>query len=204
MWLDNNQSRCYSCFHTIKRSQRGWMGSLPDIELIYLHVPRAFPRFLERGKGIRSGYSDLLQQELWKTIWGQESLVFCPINSIYHFFSYHCEKGHLYYTLTIFFYCHYSVITGFLPCKINIYIYIYLYKIFVFQLLMTPFNKSILFYIWVCLYRKVLSTMTCGFLFLSNDATKSDLKKLPALPTQALKEHPSLAYWWEICSLVQK
>lgn len=30
----------------------------------------------------------------------------------------------------------------------------------------------------------------------SNDATRSDLKKLPALPTQALKEHPSLAYWW--------
>lgn len=29
----------------------------------------------------------------------------------------------------------------------------------------------------------------------SNDATRSDLKKLPALPTQALKEHPSLAYW---------
>uniref|UniRef100_A0A671YB56 FERM domain containing 4A n=1 Tax=Sparus aurata TaxID=8175 RepID=A0A671YB56_SPAAU len=28
----------------------------------------------------------------------------------------------------------------------------------------------------------------------SNDATRSDLKKLPALPTQALKEHPSLAY----------
>uniref|UniRef100_A0A3Q1H1R8 FERM domain-containing protein n=1 Tax=Anabas testudineus TaxID=64144 RepID=A0A3Q1H1R8_ANATE len=27
-----------------------------------------------------------------------------------------------------------------------------------------------------------------------NDATRSDLKKLPALPTQALKEHPSLAY----------
>uniref|UniRef100_A0A8D2ZS96 FERM domain containing 4A n=1 Tax=Scophthalmus maximus TaxID=52904 RepID=A0A8D2ZS96_SCOMX len=27
-----------------------------------------------------------------------------------------------------------------------------------------------------------------------NDAVKSDLKKLPALPTQALKEHPSLAY----------
>ncbi|XP_072551894.1 FERM domain-containing protein 4A isoform X2 [Salminus brasiliensis] len=30
--------------------------------------------------------------------------------------------------------------------------------------------------------------------FTSNDATRSDLKKLPALPTQALKEHPSLAY----------
>ncbi|KAJ8003160.1 hypothetical protein DPEC_G00166510 [Dallia pectoralis] len=28
----------------------------------------------------------------------------------------------------------------------------------------------------------------------SNDVTRSDLKKLPALPTQALKEHPSLAY----------
>ncbi|XP_013867796.1 FERM domain-containing protein 4A isoform X7 [Austrofundulus limnaeus] len=28
----------------------------------------------------------------------------------------------------------------------------------------------------------------------SDDATRSDLKKLPALPTQALKEHPSLAY----------
>uniref|UniRef100_A0A674CHS4 FERM domain containing 4A n=1 Tax=Salmo trutta TaxID=8032 RepID=A0A674CHS4_SALTR len=27
-----------------------------------------------------------------------------------------------------------------------------------------------------------------------NDVTRSDLKKLPALPTQALKEHPSLAY----------
>uniref|UniRef100_A0A3Q3IU00 FERM domain-containing protein n=1 Tax=Monopterus albus TaxID=43700 RepID=A0A3Q3IU00_MONAL len=27
-----------------------------------------------------------------------------------------------------------------------------------------------------------------------NDATRCDLKKLPALPTQALKEHPSLAY----------
>ncbi|XP_049579829.1 FERM domain-containing protein 4A isoform X4 [Syngnathus scovelli] len=30
--------------------------------------------------------------------------------------------------------------------------------------------------------------------FTSNEATRSDLKKLPALPTQALKEHPSLAY----------
>uniref|UniRef100_A0A6Q2XCT5 FERM domain-containing protein n=1 Tax=Esox lucius TaxID=8010 RepID=A0A6Q2XCT5_ESOLU len=30
--------------------------------------------------------------------------------------------------------------------------------------------------------------------FTSNDVTRSDLKKLPALPTQALKEHPSLAY----------
>ncbi|KAG9273025.1 FERM domain-containing protein 4A isoform X2 [Astyanax mexicanus] len=30
--------------------------------------------------------------------------------------------------------------------------------------------------------------------FTSNEATHSDLKKLPALPTQALKEHPSLAY----------
>ncbi|XP_008310143.2 FERM domain-containing protein 4A isoform X5 [Cynoglossus semilaevis] len=30
--------------------------------------------------------------------------------------------------------------------------------------------------------------------FTSNDATRSDLKKLPALPTQALKDHPSLAY----------
>ncbi|CAB1323199.1 unnamed protein product, partial [Coregonus sp. 'balchen'] len=30
--------------------------------------------------------------------------------------------------------------------------------------------------------------------FTSNDMTRSDLKKLPALPTQALKEHPSLAY----------
>lgn len=30
----------------------------------------------------------------------------------------------------------------------------------------------------------------------SDDATRADLKKLPALPTQALKEHPSLAYWW--------
>ncbi|XP_028813848.1 FERM domain-containing protein 4A isoform X8 [Denticeps clupeoides] len=30
--------------------------------------------------------------------------------------------------------------------------------------------------------------------FNSNDNTRADLKKLPALPTQALKEHPSLAY----------
>ncbi|XP_069484022.1 FERM domain-containing protein 4A isoform X3 [Ambystoma mexicanum] len=30
--------------------------------------------------------------------------------------------------------------------------------------------------------------------YASNDAVRSDLKKLPALPTQALKEHPSLAY----------
>ncbi|KAJ3598632.1 hypothetical protein NHX12_002137 [Muraenolepis orangiensis] len=30
--------------------------------------------------------------------------------------------------------------------------------------------------------------------FTSNEVTRSDLKKLPALPTQALKEHPSLAY----------
>ncbi|XP_077592347.1 FERM domain-containing protein 4A isoform X2 [Stigmatopora nigra] len=30
--------------------------------------------------------------------------------------------------------------------------------------------------------------------FTSNDASRSDLKKLPALPTQALKDHPSLAY----------
>ncbi|XP_053091175.1 FERM domain-containing protein 4A isoform X1 [Pangasianodon hypophthalmus] len=30
--------------------------------------------------------------------------------------------------------------------------------------------------------------------FISNDATRADLKKLPALPTQVLKEHPSLAY----------
>nr|BAC38478.1 unnamed protein product [Mus musculus] len=30
--------------------------------------------------------------------------------------------------------------------------------------------------------------------FSSNEVVRSDLKKLPALPTQALKEHPSLAY----------
>ncbi|XP_075782178.1 FERM domain-containing protein 4A isoform X10 [Pelodiscus sinensis] len=30
--------------------------------------------------------------------------------------------------------------------------------------------------------------------FVSNEIVKTDLKKLPALPTQALKEHPSLAY----------
>ncbi|KAG7454327.1 hypothetical protein MATL_G00258500 [Megalops atlanticus] len=30
--------------------------------------------------------------------------------------------------------------------------------------------------------------------FTSNEATRADLKRLPALPTQALKEHPSLAY----------
>ncbi|XP_029104493.1 FERM domain-containing protein 4A isoform X4 [Scleropages formosus] len=30
--------------------------------------------------------------------------------------------------------------------------------------------------------------------FVSNESTRADLKKLPALPTQALKEHPSLAY----------
>ncbi|XP_077194092.1 FERM domain-containing protein 4A isoform X3 [Paroedura picta] len=30
--------------------------------------------------------------------------------------------------------------------------------------------------------------------FSSNDVVRTDLKKLPALPTQALKEHPSLAY----------
>ncbi|XP_048862141.1 FERM domain-containing protein 4A isoform X3 [Brienomyrus brachyistius] len=30
--------------------------------------------------------------------------------------------------------------------------------------------------------------------FSSDDVTRADLKKLPALPTQALKEHPSLAY----------
>ncbi|KAG3257395.1 FERM domain containing 4A, transcript variant X4 [Ictidomys tridecemlineatus] len=30
--------------------------------------------------------------------------------------------------------------------------------------------------------------------FTSNEVVRSDLKKLPALPTQALKEHPSLAY----------
>ncbi|XP_035257668.1 FERM domain-containing protein 4A isoform X2 [Anguilla anguilla] len=30
--------------------------------------------------------------------------------------------------------------------------------------------------------------------FTSNEATRADLKKLPALPMQALKEHPSLAY----------
>ncbi|MCI4379047.1 hypothetical protein PGIGA_G00223320 [Pangasianodon gigas] len=30
--------------------------------------------------------------------------------------------------------------------------------------------------------------------FISNDVTRADLKKLPALPTQVLKEHPSLAY----------
>ncbi|KAI2555087.1 FERM domain containing 4A, partial [Homo sapiens] len=28
----------------------------------------------------------------------------------------------------------------------------------------------------------------------TNEVVRSDLKKLPALPTQALKEHPSLAY----------
>uniref|UniRef100_A0A3P8V1T9 FERM domain containing 4A n=1 Tax=Cynoglossus semilaevis TaxID=244447 RepID=A0A3P8V1T9_CYNSE len=33
-----------------------------------------------------------------------------------------------------------------------------------------------------------------SFFNFSNDATRSDLKKLPALPTQALKDHPSLAY----------
>ncbi|KAL7982769.1 hypothetical protein Chor_010367 [Crotalus horridus] len=30
--------------------------------------------------------------------------------------------------------------------------------------------------------------------FSSNETVRTDLKKLPALPTQALKEHPSLAY----------
>ncbi|KFO25660.1 FERM domain-containing protein 4A [Fukomys damarensis] len=34
--------------------------------------------------------------------------------------------------------------------------------------------------------------------FSSNEVVRSDLKKLPALPTQALKEHPSLAYWSHI------
>uniref|UniRef100_A0A8C5W0Q6 FERM domain containing 4A n=1 Tax=Microcebus murinus TaxID=30608 RepID=A0A8C5W0Q6_MICMU len=33
-----------------------------------------------------------------------------------------------------------------------------------------------------------------AFLSCSNEVVRSDLKKLPALPTQALKEHPSLAY----------
>uniref|UniRef100_A0A2R9BLG5 FERM domain containing 4A n=1 Tax=Pan paniscus TaxID=9597 RepID=A0A2R9BLG5_PANPA len=33
-----------------------------------------------------------------------------------------------------------------------------------------------------------------GILSFSNEVVRSDLKKLPALPTQALKEHPSLAY----------
>lgn len=104
IWLDNYQSRCYSCIHTLKTSQRGWVGSLPDIELICCHVPRAFPRILERGWGIRAGYSDLLQQELWKTIWGQVSLVFCPINSTYHFFSYQFDNKSFVFTWIIFCY----------------------------------------------------------------------------------------------------
>ena len=32
-------------------------------------------------------------------------------------------------------------------------------------------------------------------LFLSDENTRADLKKLPVLPTKVLKEHPSLAYW---------
>ncbi|KAK2105336.1 hypothetical protein P7K49_014850 [Saguinus oedipus] len=32
----------------------------------------------------------------------------------------------------------------------------------------------------------------------NNEVVRSDLKKLPALPTQALKEHPSLAYCMNI------
>lgn len=51
---------------------------------------------------------------------------------------------------------------------------------------------------------EVVLTMSRGFLPYSNDATRSDLKKLPALPTQALKEHPSLAYWWETSQLSRK
>ena len=35
----------------------------------------------------------------------------------------------------------------------------------------------------------------CLPLSCSNEVVRTDLKKLPALPTQALKEHPSLAYW---------
>uniref|UniRef100_A0A673HRE7 FERM domain-containing protein 4A-like n=1 Tax=Sinocyclocheilus rhinocerous TaxID=307959 RepID=A0A673HRE7_9TELE len=41
---------------------------------------------------------------------------------------------------------------------------------------------------------QVLHFLSILCYFYSNDATRADLKKLPALPTQALKEHPSLAY----------
>lgn len=34
----------------------------------------------------------------------------------------------------------------------------------------------------------------CGD-YTSDESTRSDLKKLPALPTAVLKEHPSLAFW---------
>uniref|UniRef100_A0A3P8WQI4 FERM domain containing 4B n=1 Tax=Cynoglossus semilaevis TaxID=244447 RepID=A0A3P8WQI4_CYNSE len=34
------------------------------------------------------------------------------------------------------------------------------------------------------------------FFFLSDENTRAELKKLPALPTKVLKEHPSLAYWY--------
>lgn len=40
-----------------------------------------------------------------------------------------------------------------------------------------------------------LGIVSVLFLSSSNEVVRSDLKKLPALPTQALKEHPSLAYW---------
>lgn len=42
---------------------------------------------------------------------------------------------------------------------------------------------------------KGVSAPLCLPLSSSNEVVRTDLKKLPALPTQALKEHPSLAYW---------
>uniref|UniRef100_A0A671N7T4 FERM domain-containing protein n=1 Tax=Sinocyclocheilus anshuiensis TaxID=1608454 RepID=A0A671N7T4_9TELE len=48
---------------------------------------------------------------------------------------------------------------------------------------------------------QVLHFLSILCYFYSNDATRADLKKLPALPTQALKEHPSLVLTRCICSV---
>uniref|UniRef100_A0AAQ4R7T4 FERM domain-containing protein n=1 Tax=Gasterosteus aculeatus aculeatus TaxID=481459 RepID=A0AAQ4R7T4_GASAC len=54
--------------------------------------------------------------------------------------------------------------------------------------------KSIIYKELIEVDSDVVFELASFILQVSNDVTRSDLKKLPALPTQALKEHPSLAY----------
>lgn len=51
-------------------------------------------------------------------------------------------------------------------------------------------------------FAAVVTVLTTFWLFcLSDENTRTDLKKLPTLPTKVLKEHPSLAYWYVTLNL---
>lgn len=65
----------------------------------------------------------------------------------------------------------------------------------------------------ICLVVCSLTKMNCSILIMwhfidpfpysSDETTRTDLKKLPTLPTKVLKEHPSLAYWYCGCPTPQ-